>query len=319
MQVQNCERADATVALLCAELQRLAFATTVGCNAYVSPASGTRGLRPHRDNTHTTIVQLEGTKEWTVWSASAPEADRMLEEGDWDSANDAASAVALQVELRPGDVLQIALGDPHVALCRAGPSVHLTFAHRPVRRADVFDVALLEAEQDRARSREWCETTTPDAVEAWVDAGIEDLRSFLAELRSSGRLARLVDRNLVGRRLDDDGSLRPVEVASDQMLTGLASLASRSAPLRPDAVVCGTPLLLTLTGDDVLTAVGRKPSLVALCEEVIASPHSGIAVAQLDATSTSTNDLWCLASLGLVYLVDHSTTLQTVLPTTTKR
>lgn len=315
LQVQNCERADSTIAFVCAELQRAATSTTVGCNAYVSPASGVPGLHPHRDNTHTTIVQLEGSKEWTVWSASPPPREQKLAEGDWDPTTDDAAEVVVQAELRPGDVLQIALGDPHVAMCRTGPSVHLTFAHRPIRGSDVFGMALEYVERDRTVSRDWCQTVTPAEIDAWVESSLASFSSLLDQLRAHPDLHELVAADLIGRRLDDDGSLRDHALADERLLTGLGVLASMDSPIPPSGLVGALPKLITLpphllTADNgtpqTQSTPAPTPAQSAICHQVLASPHSALLVTDLANAvapqSLPVDDLMVLSERGYVFL-----------------
>ncbi|MBV6700320.1 cupin domain-containing protein [Kitasatospora aureofaciens] len=85
--------------------------------------AGRRGLDVHRDDADVLVVQLAGEKEWTVHEAPA--------DGRWHPGPaPEPGAVALESVLRPGEVLYVPRGAPHMATGRQGLSVHLSFTIR---------------------------------------------------------------------------------------------------------------------------------------------------------------------------------------------
>ncbi|MFV0523262.1 MAG: JmjC domain-containing protein [Acidimicrobiales bacterium] len=306
VQIQNCERSDAGLALVCAELQRLALGTTVGCNAYLSPDAGVPGLTPHRDATHTTIVQIHGTKEWTVWATTPPPNAETLAEGPWSPSRDPRAEVVIQADLRPGDVLQIALGDPHVALCRSGPSVHLTFAHRPVRSSDVLAWVADRLAQRDAADQQWCATTVPEGFDDWLRGQLAALTTRVSLLSNEKGSAAAAAAVLHGRRLDDDGSLRPPH-RDDGHVVGLR-LAAAAGELDPETRIGASPQLLAGPSADRQGAEASDSAGVRsrLLDQLLNEPHSTTTISDLRArlapAIATSADFGALHAADLVWL-----------------
>jgi len=87
------------------------------------------GSRPHRDESHVFAIQLEGTKQWTLYD---------LPEDVWlRGLIDENTPASDEVVLTPGDCLFVPMGMGHRA--QAGPegSLHLTVAVQTPRLRDV--------------------------------------------------------------------------------------------------------------------------------------------------------------------------------------
>lgn len=97
------------------------FAAPSEAVAYLTPA-GQQGARAHSDPSDVYVIQLEGTKHWRVWAT--PETRRLGVDRDYDLAE--LGEPALDVSLRPGDVLYVPYGTPHVAAAEEQVSLHLT-------------------------------------------------------------------------------------------------------------------------------------------------------------------------------------------------
>src|SRR5262245_52209855 len=105
---------------LCAMLTAK-FAAPSEAVAYLTPA-GQQGARAHSDPSDVYVIQLEGTKHWRVWPT--PEARRLGIDRDYDLAD--LGQPVLDVSLRPGDVLYVPYGTPHVAAAEEQVSLHVT-------------------------------------------------------------------------------------------------------------------------------------------------------------------------------------------------
>jgi hypothetical protein len=114
------------------------FAAESGITAFLTPA-GRQGINPHHDPGDTFVVQLEGTKHWKLWKPPAVrrgdfQPHKLAELGD----------PILEVTLRPGDVLYLPWGTPHVAAAEDQISLHLSVMVRTRLWSD-----LLRATVDR--------------------------------------------------------------------------------------------------------------------------------------------------------------------------
>lgn len=117
--LSNPEQWDERTAAFCRELGR-ALAASVQSYVYLT-APGQFGSRPHRDEGDVFAVQIDGTKEWTLYG--------MPVEDDWRRGHlDENPAVEERVVLEPGDALYVPAGMGHRA--QAGPrgSLHLTIS-----------------------------------------------------------------------------------------------------------------------------------------------------------------------------------------------
>jgi ribosomal protein L16 Arg81 hydroxylase len=105
---------------LCAMLTER-FAAPAEAVAYLTPA-GQQGARAHSDPSDVYVIQLEGTKHWQVWET--PRSRRLGVDRDYDLAE--LRQPILDVSLRPGDVLYVPYGTPHVAAAEEQVSLHVT-------------------------------------------------------------------------------------------------------------------------------------------------------------------------------------------------
>jgi hypothetical protein len=97
------------------------FAAPAEAVAYLTPA-GQQGARAHSDPSDVYVIQLEGTKHWQVWAT--PESRRLGVDRDYTLAE--LGKPLLDVSLRPGDVLYVPYGTPHVAAAEEQVSLHVT-------------------------------------------------------------------------------------------------------------------------------------------------------------------------------------------------
>jgi JmjC domain len=96
------------------------FAAESGVTAFLTPA-GRKGINPHHDPGDTFVIQLEGTKHWKLWKPPA------VRRGDFQAHKlEELGEPVLEVSLRPGDVLYLPWGTPHVAAAEDQISLHLS-------------------------------------------------------------------------------------------------------------------------------------------------------------------------------------------------
>ena len=101
--------------------------TLVGANAYLTPAK-TQGLAPHWDDVHVAVLQMYGTKTWSVWEQRQ---SMNYSSGDLDARG--LGVPSMVVEMRPGDVLLLPRGFIHQAVSGDEDSGHLTLSWGQVR------------------------------------------------------------------------------------------------------------------------------------------------------------------------------------------
>ena len=157
----------------------------VQANAYLTPPSAT-GFTPHHDTHDVFVLQLHGTKRWTV---RAPLVVDPLPRHRSDHEAAAGQPVTLEVELHPGDCLYLPRGHIHSAATAQGASLHLTVGvlvttvHDVLRR--LVDLAADEPELRRTVRRAGSLTGGAAAGDPAADPRLADaaqLKGIVAEL-----------------------------------------------------------------------------------------------------------------------------------------
>ena len=186
------------------------FAGRAEANAYCS-FKGIQAFASHFDLHEVFAIQCEGEKLWNLYENRAEAPIEPLRGDNAQAIIDSAKGrVAMQVRMRPGDMLYIPRGFYHDALASSGASLHVTFSVTPLNGRVLFRMLEEEAILDPA-FREYL----PDARKAGGRDTAERLaslgeriariltsRGFAAEL--GNRQGQLVERNtafvLPGRR-----------------------------------------------------------------------------------------------------------------------
>jgi lysine-specific demethylase/histidyl-hydroxylase NO66 len=162
------------VTRFCAELQR-GIHHPVDANLYLTPP-GTQGFDPHFDIMDVFILQLEGTKEWSIWDSvrDSPLADQH-------SAIDSATLgePLWQGEIGPGEMLYIPRGHAHAARATSEASVHLSVG---VAVWTWLDLMLASADAAR-RDRRFREALPPGFFDrpANLETGMAERLALLPE------------------------------------------------------------------------------------------------------------------------------------------
>jgi hypothetical protein len=196
----------------CRELES-ALGHAVQANAYLTPP-GAAGLTPHHDTHDVFVLQVHGTKHWTI---REPLVDAPLARHRSDHVVAARQPVLFEAQMAPGDCLYLPRGFIHSAAAQDGVSLHITIG---VLATTVHD--LLRRLLDRAADEPAFRRTLPPTHASDADAARAVVKEAVAEL--SGWLAHL-DVEPVAAQLVESAALRRAPLLDGQLLE-LAALGS---------------------------------------------------------------------------------------------
>jgi len=145
--LQSLQRWWPPVARFCRDLEGV-LGHAVQANAYLTPPDA-EGLTPHHDTHDVFVLQVHGSKQWTV---REPLVVDPLQRQRSDHAAAAEQPTLLEAELRPGDCLYLPRGFIHSAATQSGTSLHLTIGVLARTVHDVLGRLVdLAAEQEQFR------------------------------------------------------------------------------------------------------------------------------------------------------------------------
>ncbi len=186
---------------------------SVGCdtNIYLTPP-GSHGLRPHYDNHDVFVLQVEGSKSWTIFDSPLP---LPMPGQSFAQLHPEPGPVSRQFVLNPGDLLYCPRGLMHDAEAGDAVSLHITLGLKGLTWTDL----LIEAVADMALNDVEFRRLLPVgyAGEAWDRAAAAD--------RFRALTARLADGTDTGKLLDRlaDGFIADRPAVSDRRLQTLAT------------------------------------------------------------------------------------------------
>ena len=215
-------------------------------NAYCS-FKGIQAFTSHFDVSEVIAIQCEGEKVWNLYENRANAPIEALRGANAQAVIDASKGrVAMQVRMRPGDLLYIPRGFCHDALATSGASLHVTFSVTPLDGRALFRMLEEEAILDPA-FREYLpdargsnEREVAERLAALGERLIRILTSPSFAARLGDRQRQLIERNVVfglpeKRRLDFYArSRKPVELRREGR-TVLITSADRSLSLESAA------------------------------------------------------------------------------------
>lgn len=225
--LQALHRSWPALAAFCRDLE-LELTHPVQANAYVTPPAA-RGLAVHHDTHDVFVLQVAGTKEWSV---HPPVIELPLAGQPWKASMGPPAGPLLETALRPGDSLYVPRGFPHAARAQDGVSIHLTVGVLAWTGDDVVR-ELVRRGADHLPLRRPLPVGFADdehAAEAAVAAAVEELRGWLASV-DPGEVARALVRRF--------WSSRPAVLAGHlQQLCALDGLDDASRVRRRPGAVC---------------------------------------------------------------------------------
>lgn len=165
--------------------QGVSIREATSANFYIGPCNAD-GLPIHYDNHCVIVVQIAGTKDWTVFETPTElPSDRCgepIENGD-------LGLPILQPSLTPGDILYIPRGTPHCAKSGAQGSVHVTFSISCFTWADICGNANSSSSL-MSRSANFTQISTDSCASALSYALAKRLEKF--QPFSNGRIDALL-------------------------------------------------------------------------------------------------------------------------------
>jgi len=234
----------------CRDLE-VALGHPVQANAYLTPP-GAAGLAPHHDTHDVFVLQVAGTKRWTL-REPVLEAPLARHPSDHDTA--AGQPVLLEAELRPGDALYLPRGVVHSAATQQGLSLHLTVG---VLATTAYDVA--RRVLDRAADEVTFRGDLPpgyafdrDVARKAVAQVVQQLGAWLDRLDTAEVADELVESFLTHRGPLLGGHLLE--------LAGLATIDDRTVVRRRPGTLC--TIKLAAAGDADATTTGATATTTA--------------------------------------------------------
>ena len=207
----------------------------VQVNSYVTPAAS-QGFSPHYDVHDVFVVQIAGTKRWTVHS---PVHMHPLDDQPWSDRRSAveeraSQTSALDVVLEPGDVLYLPRGWIHSAQALGATTVHLTIGVASFNDYDIAQrtlEALADVEALRAPLPAGLDPTDLESVGPHVRRVLDAMRTALDDMARDPESVRRLANRLADRY---DALVRPEPVRPLRSVTAMEALGGEdSIRLRP--------------------------------------------------------------------------------------
>jgi ribosomal protein L16 Arg81 hydroxylase len=215
---------------LCEGLER-AFASRMQTNIYLTPP-GAQGFAPHWDTHDVFILQIEGTKRWTIYDTKIP---LPLYAQTFDRTVHSVGAPTMEFDLEPGDTVYIPRGAIHSARSSDDTSLHITTGLIAYNWTDLLLQTVVAAGMNQIELRQnlplgWPEMADDGPLADQYRARVERLIAYVASnpppfavladsltadynSLASGRLKRAIDSNRLTLasmvRLRDDAEVVP--------------------------------------------------------------------------------------------------------------
>ena len=193
----------------CRELE-ISLGHRLQVNAYITPP-GSQGFDVHRDDHDVFVLQVWGTKHWTVY-------DRADEE-----------RILIDETIQPGAALYIPQGFPHAATTGSATSAHLTVGILTHDSSEILKEVVKLAEKEPA-FRERLTAADEAALSVVIERHIEELRRWLDKV-DVGELTTAVGRKVFG-------TAQPILRGQLRQLELVATIDERTAVRRRRGATC---------------------------------------------------------------------------------
>lgn len=132
--LEELDSRHAGMAELCKSLSEI-FGGYVFAKPFLTGASFS-GLDVHFDTTEVFVIQMEGKKNWRVWSKIIENPTLPMQK---DLTETNLGSTVIETTLESGDVLYIPAGTPHAAKCLDEYSLHLSVGLQPIKLFEVLE------------------------------------------------------------------------------------------------------------------------------------------------------------------------------------
>jgi len=178
---------------LCRDLE-MTIGHRLQVNAYVTPPAS-QGFDIHRDDHDVFVLQISGSKHWSVL------------------APDVEDKVLIDEEIGPGTTLYIPTGCPHSAETGASASSHLTVGVLTNRASDVLRAVVeLAAEEPTFSERLPAAAPNASSLEDIVTRYVDEFRSWLDKVDPTDITERVARRVVPSAQPIMRGQLRQLEL-----------------------------------------------------------------------------------------------------------
>jgi hypothetical protein len=263
--LQGLQRWWPPAAHFCRELE-VGLGHPMQANAYLTPP-GAAGLAPHHDTHDVFVLQVAGSKHWTV---RPPIVDTPLPRHVSDHDAAAAQPVLFEADMAPGDTLYLPRGFVHSAAAQQGVSLHLTIG---ILATTVHDVLrqLVDRAGDELAFRRSLPPGWPDdpaLATSSVKSAVAELIDWLGTVDAADVAGALADRFVANRTPLLDGQL--LEVAGLAAIDDATTVRRRPgtvAAIRSDDGPPGSDRLRLILGDRVVVLpAALEPALRRLLD-----------------------------------------------------
>jgi lysine-specific demethylase/histidyl-hydroxylase NO66 len=238
------------------------FGHPLQANAYLTPGSA-RGLAAHHDTHDVLVLQLHGTKRWSLYDTPTPDPVKGFPKSP---RHPRPGPVRETLELSPGDCLYLPRGIPHQAQGTGGASLHLTLGVRSPTWVDVIGRVMDQVAQlpELRRPLPIRYGTHPGALEAELPAMLERVAEWIRTRDAAAIAASEIERARTQRRPSDRGRL--LAIAHSETLGDHTPL--RRADEVPWRLESGERHVVLRAGEVALRFPARvRPALEALLSE----------------------------------------------------
>ena len=198
------------MAELCRDLE-LALGGRTFAKAFLTPA-GVSGFDVHFDAYDTFVMQLEGTKHWSVWSPLVQMPGEAMARQV--NATELGEPLA-EYTLEPGDVLYMPAGYPHCARCTDTHSFHITVGLNPWRADKILEflICTLAVENEAVRQYVLPQDVDSDA-ESKLKIALLDVAGAFERVKPGELMALYRNASNASMPAVRDRSLRTASLAS---------------------------------------------------------------------------------------------------------
>lgn len=227
--------------------QGIPLADEIGANCYLTP-SNCQGFDIHYDNHCILVIQLQGKKNWKVYSPLEKlPIGRCLQSIPLDSL----SPACIETTMDAGDVMYIPRGFPHSALCTDVSSLHISLCFRTLKWLDIFSELFAKQAVFRKSLRlGFCNhLSNQDYLEKTLLAEVQDFQ-----------IGDIVQRKI----FESLANLRPTSGDRLQAIDAISRLDGDSQFCRATNISCFTytqdeQVSLYFTGGKVTLPIAMKP------------------------------------------------------------